>query len=142
MFIDSEPQFLSGYLIHVAIGSFDLNSSRDFYRDVVGATVFRSMHDRVTFGLHNLQLVCHLQNRLETDAHLSFYPRHFGLTFNDQVLFLSYAKRIVASYSHYVYSDVATRFADRPDEHKTFILQDPSGNFVEFKCYTNENSAF
>ena len=142
MLFNSDPRFLSGYLVHVAVGSYDLNASRDFYRDVVGATVFRFMHDRVTFGLHNLQLVCHLQNRLDMDAHSSFYPRHFGLTFNDQVLFLSYAKRIVASNSQYVYSDIATRFADRPDEHKTFILQDPSGNFVEFKCYTNENSAF
>ena len=37
--------------------------------------------------------------------------------------------------------DPGLRFASTPHEHKTFMIVDPSGNVVEFKCYVlPENS--
>ena len=39
-------------LIHVAIPSYELDKSLNFYRDVIGATPFRILDDRVTFGFH------------------------------------------------------------------------------------------
>ena len=139
---DFSPTLSSGLLVHVAIPSFNLDDSLIFYRDVLGATPFRILEDRVTFGLHNLQLVCHLTNPEETQPSASFYPRHFGITILDESEFHQFYKKVVAYHSSFVYSELASRFSGRDDEHMTFILTDPSRNFVEFKHYSSPESSF
>ena len=34
-----------------------------------------------------------------------------------------------------VFADVSTRFEAMAEEHRTFVLLDPSGNLLEFKHY-------
>ena len=141
-FADFTPTLSSGLLVHVAIPSFNLEDSLIFYRDVFGATPSRILEDRITFGLHNLQLVCHLTTPAETQRTTSFYPRHFGVTIVDECAFNQFYKKVVAHYSSFVYSKLAKRFSGRDDEHMTFILIDPSGNFVEFKHYRTPEFSF
>ena len=133
---------MSGLLVHVAIPSHDLNQSLFFYRDVLGAHLSRTMSDRLTFALHNLQLVCHLSDPPDQMQKPSFYPRHFGLTFFDPELFDSFYNRILVNFPDFIYAKKAIRFGGRLDEHQTFILLDPSKNFVEFKHYNDPGSSF
>ena len=126
----------------MAIPSYDLNQSLFFYRDVLGAHLSRTMSDRLTFALHNLQLVCHLSDPLDQTQKLSFYPRHFGLTFFDSELFDIFYNRILVDFPNFIYAKKAIRFGGRLDEHQTFILLDPSKNFVEFKHYSDPGSSF
>tara|TARA_A100001015_G_scaffold319155_1_gene441213 strand:+ start:2253 stop:2684 length:432 start_codon:yes stop_codon:yes gene_type:complete len=137
-----QPSLSSGMLIHVAIPSYELDKSLNFYRDVIGATPFRILDDRVTFGFHNLQLVCHLTNRNDNQPNSGFYPRHFGITFIEHTEYQQFYKSVLAQYGSFVYSSLSSRFSGRSDEHMTFILQDPSSNFVEFKHYLSPNSSF
>ena len=126
----------------MAIPSYDLNQSLFFYRDVLGAHLSRTMSDRLTFALHNLQLVCHLSDLPDQPQKLSFYPRHFGLTFFDSELFDIFYNRILVNFPNFIYAKKAIRFGGRLDEHQTFILLDPSKNFVEFKHYSDPGSSF
>ena len=126
----------------MAIPSYDLNQSLFFYRDVLGAHLSRTMCDRLTFALHNLQLVCHLSDPPDQTQKLSFYPRHFGLTFFDQELFGIFYDRILVDHPQFIYAKKAIRFSGRLDEHQTFILLDPTKNFVEFKYYIDPGSSF
>lgn len=126
----------------MAIPSYDLNQSLFFYRDVLGAHLSRTMSDRLTFALHNLQLVCHLSDPTDQTQQLSFYPRHFGLTFFDSELFDIFYNRILVNFPNFIYAKKAIRFGGRLDEHQTFILLDPSKNFVEFKHYNDPGSSF
>jgi extradiol dioxygenase family protein len=36
----------------------------------------------------------------------------------------------------------AVRFANTPHEHQTFMVADPSGNVVEFKCYVRPENSY
>ena len=126
----------------MAIPSYDLNQSLFFYRDVLGAHLSRTMSDRLTFALHNLQLVCHLSDPPDQTQKPSFYPRHFGLTFFDSELFDIFYNRILVNFPNFIYAKKAIRFGGRLDEHQTFILLDPSKNFVEFKHYNDPGSSF
>lgn len=137
-----QPDVSSGLLIHVAIPSYELEESLSFYRDVLGATPSRILDDRVTFGFHNLQLVCHLADPDDIQPSEGFYPRHFGITFIDHTEYHQFYKSVLAHHGSFVYSELTFRFSGRPDEHMTFILKDPSGNYVEFKHYLSQELAF
>lgn len=137
-----EPDHNSEILIHIAIKAYDLEKAKSFYCEIIGATAFRIMEDRITFGLKNLQLVCHLTKEGELVKKASFYPDHFGFTFRNKAAYDKYYDRITKSYEKHVYKFETIRFKGRDDEHKTFILLDPSDNFIEIKCYLKNHKSF
>ena len=51
-------------------------------------------------------------------------------------------KRIINKFKEHVHKLETLRFKDRADEHRTFILLDPSNNFIEIKCYLKNHSSF
>jgi extradiol dioxygenase family protein len=131
----------AGYIAHVAVPCRDLAEAAHWYAEVLGAQPVRILHDRVTFSFGGvLQLVCHLERR-QIEANPRAYPRHHGLTFMSMADF----DRL---YAHVEKLGVAflgkpgLRFADTPHEHKTFMIVDPSGNVVEFKCYVQPENSY
>ena len=122
------------YIAHVAVPCHDLQETARWYAEVLGAQPMRILHDRVTFSFGGtLQLVCHLERRA-IEVSPRAYPRHFGLTFLDMEDF-NRMKRHVERPGVKILVPAATRFANTDHKHQTFILVDPSGNVVEFKCY-------
>jgi len=136
------PDFKDDLIIHIAIKAYNLEEAKSYYEDVIGAKPFRIMSDRVTFGLKNLQLVCHLSRQNPDEEKVSFYPNHFGLTFRNKKDYVGYYARILSYHKQHVYKFETCRFKGRPDEHKTFVLKDPSGNFIEIKCYQANYASF
>ncbi len=134
--INLQPTIDHGYLVHIAIKSYNLADSKDFYCNCIGATVFRELNDRITFGILNIQLVTHLTKNNDFSTSASFYPNHFGLTFLSQELIEAMYEKSLAYNIKSIYSKLDYRFKGRKDEHMTFSLIDPSQNFVEFKYYT------
>ena len=134
--IDLLPTIDQGYLVHIAIKSYNLSESKDFYSNCIGATVFRELDDRITFGILNIQLVTHLTYDKDLSKSPSFYPNHFGLTFLSQDRIEAMYEKSLAYNIKSIYSKIDYRFKGRQDEHMTFSLIDPSKNFVEFKYYT------
>lgn len=138
--LDNTPVTGSGYIAHVAVPCRDLAEAARWYAEVLGAQPVRILHDRVTFSFGGvLQLVCHLERRAVA-ANPRAYPRHHGLTFlrmEDYDRLYGHVGKLGIPFL----GRPGLRFASTPHEHKTFMIVDPSGNVVEFKCYVlPENS--
>src|SRR3954468_8318615 len=125
-----------GYIAHVAVPCRDLEATARWYAEVLGARPVRILKDRVTFNFGGvLQLVCHLERRAAEDNPRA-YPRHHGLTFlrmEDYTRMKQHVEKLEVKFL----ARPAVRFPNSAHEHQTFMLADPSGNVVEFKCYVD-----
>lgn len=130
-----------GYIAHVAVPCRDLDEAARWYAEVLGAQPVRILEDRVTFSFGGvLQLVCHLERRA-IEANPRAYPRHHGLTFlrmEDFDRLQEHVERLSIPFL----GRPGLRFANTPHEHKTFMVVDPSGNVVEFKCYVRPENSY
>ena len=122
-------------VFHLAIPASDLDEAQRFYVTMLGCKLARRYPDRITLDFFGDQLVCHLT---ETGAArpepLSLYPRHFGVTFHDASEFDALHYCAVIRKIPF-FRDIATRFDGMAEEHRTFVLVDPSDNLLEFKHY-------
>ena len=139
--LDNTPVTGGGYIAHVAVPCRDLAEAARWYAEVLGAQPVRMLHDRVTFSFGGvLQLVCHLERR-SVEANPRAYPRHHGLTFlrmEDFTRLRTHVERLGIQFL----GKPGLRFANTPHEHKTFMVVDPSGNVVEFKCYVQPENSY
>ena len=120
-------------VFHLAIPVHDLAAAEYFYVDLLGCKLARRYPDRITLDFFGDQLVCHLTEGAPATPG-SLYPRHFGVTFRDPADFealhaLALTRKVP------FFSDVSIRFEAMVEEHRTFVLLDPSGNLLEFKHY-------
>jgi uncharacterized protein len=123
----------TGDVFHLAIPVYDLDAAQHFYVSLLGCKLARRYPDRITLDFFGDQLVCHLTEGTPS-APASLYPRHFGVTFRDAADFDALHACAVTRKIPF-YSDVSTRFEALVEEHRTFVLLDPSGNLLEFKHY-------
>jgi uncharacterized protein len=120
-------------VFHLAIPVHDLDEAQDFYVTQLGCKLARRYDDRITVDFFGDQLVCHLTPG-EPAAPESLYPRHFGVTFREATDFEAlHACATLRKIPFYL--DVSKRFEGLVEEHRTFVLVDPSGNLLEFKNY-------
>jgi uncharacterized protein len=139
--LDNTPITAGRYIAHVAVPCRDLEEAARWYEEVLGAQPVRRLKDRVTFSFGGvLQLVCHLERRA-TEPNPRAYPRHHGLTFLRMEDF-STMKDHVAKLGVKFLVRPAVRFAGSAHEHQTFMVVDPSGNVVEFKCYVRPENSY
>ena len=139
--LDNTPALAGRYIAHVAVPCRDLQEAARWYSEVLGAQPVRILKDRVTFSFGGvLQLVCHLERRsIETNPRA--YPRHFGLTFLKLDDFTGMRDHVAALGIKFLVKP-ALRFGKTPHEHHTFMIVDPSGNVVEFKCYLESENSY
>lgn len=142
-------------LFHLAIPAYDLEQAREFYVTQLGCKLARSYADRITLDFFGDQLVCHLTepppaagtvdgaDAVDAAARpiLSLYPRHFGVTFEAERDFDD-VYRLVVQRKVRLFRDVSTRFEGLVEVHRTFVLQDPSDNLVEFKHYRDKRMMY
>jgi extradiol dioxygenase family protein len=129
------------YIAHVAVPCRDLAEAGRWYAEVLGARPVRILKDRVTFSFGGvLQLVCHLERRAMVHNPRA-YPRHHGLTFLRMEDF-SRLKNHIEKLGVKFLVRPAVRFANSAHEHQTFMVVDPSGNVVEFKCYVRPECSY
>ena len=118
-----------------------LEETARWYAEVLGAQPVRVLKDRVTFSFGGvLQLVCHLERRAITPNPRA-YPRHHGLTFLRMDDFRRMRDHVLRLGIAFVMKP-AQRFANTAHEHETFMVADPSGNVVEFKCYLRPECSY
>jgi extradiol dioxygenase family protein len=139
--LNNTPLTGGGYIAHVAVPCRDLAEAARWYAEVLGAQPVRILHDRVTFSFGGvLQLVCHLERR-SVAANPRAYPRHHGLTFLRMEDFDRLQEHVEKLGIPFL-GRPGLRFASTPHEHKTFMVVDPSGNVVEFKCYVRPENSY
>jgi hypothetical protein len=113
----------------------DLDAAQHFYVTMLGCKLARRYPDRITLDFFGDQLVCHLTDTEDPrEKPPSLYPRHFGVTFRVAADFEALHECAVIRKISF-FADVSTRFEAMAEEHRTFVLLDPSGNLLEFKHY-------
>jgi len=122
-------------VFHLAIPTHDLDVAQDFYVTKLGCKLARRYNDRITLDFFVDQVVCHLTPGEPAEPE-SLYPRHFGVTFRAAADFEALHACAVARKISF-YSDVSLRFEGLVEEHRTFVLVDPTGNLLEFKHYND-----
>ncbi len=129
------------HLFHLAIPVSDLEEARRFYVTKLGCRLARTYPDRITLDFFGDQVVCHLTEPEPRTGPLSLYPRHFGVTFRkrkdfDLLCDLAHLRKLL------FFHDVSTRFDGTAEVHRTFVLQDPFDNLLEFKHYQDPRMAY
>lgn len=132
---------MKDHLFHLAIPVSNLEQAREFYVTVLGCKLARTYPDRVTLDFFGDQVVCHLTEPEPRSRPLSLYPRHFGVTFRKRKEFdllydLAQLRKIP------FFRDMSIRFGGMAEEHRTFVLQDPFDNLIEFKHYVDPRMAY
>lgn len=131
---------MSNSLFHLAFPIYDIEETIRFYVDGLGCRVGRRSQQAITLGLAGHQLVGHMVTE-ETPAQKGIYPRHFGLVLLSQEDWQALADRAKAKGLSF-YQQPRVRFPGARIEHRTFFLEDPSQNLLEFKHYTHESAIF
>ena len=127
-------------LFHLAFPIHDIEETIRFYVDGLGCTVGRRSKQALTLNLAGHQLVGH-HTVDHAPRQKGIYPRHFGLTFLSQEDWQALVDRAKARGLSF-YQQPRVRFLGTRIEHRTFFLEDPSHNLLEFKHYTHESAIF
>ena len=130
---------MSRAIFHLAFPVTDLAAAKTFYVDGLGCTLGRETDSAVILGLAGNQIVAHLTK--EPSAQKGIYPRHFGLVFTNEKDWQALADRAKAKGLTF-YQEPRRRYEGKPTEHRTFFLEDPSRNLLEFKWYRYESAVF
>ena len=131
---------MSPSLFHLAFPVHDLGATKQFYVEGLGCTLGRESATAITLGLAGNQLIGHLEPD-EGPVQRGIYPRHFGLVFLEQSDWEALAERARQQGLSF-YQQPRVRFSGMRIEHRTFFLEDPSRNLLEFKHYTHESAIF
>ena len=127
-------------LFHLAFPVTDIAQTKNYYADGLGCTVGRENEKSVILNLYGHQLVAHV-----TDAHvetqMGIYPRHFGLVFTDEHDWEALRDR-AQTHQLKFYVPPKCRFEGSVLEHRTFFLEDPFSNLMEFKFYRCPEAIF
>ncbi len=126
-------------IFHLAFPVTDLNAAKKFYVEGLGCTLGRESDSALILGLAGNQIVAHLTK--EPVAQKGIYPRHFGLVFTNETDWQALADRAKAKGLKF-YQEPRHRFPGQRTEHRTFFLEDPSSNLLEFKHYAHESAIF
>lgn len=117
----------------------DLETTKKFYVEGLGCTLGRQSDSAMILGLAGNQIVAHLVK--ESMEQKGIYPRHFGLVFTSEKDWQALVERAKAKGLKF-YQEPRHRYPGQRTEHRTFFLEDPSHNLLEFKHYTHESAIF
>jgi len=127
-------------LFHLAFPVTDIEQTKQFYGNGLGCEIGRESRQALILNLYGHQLVAHLTNEPLTPQK-GIYPRHFGLIFSAQPDWEALLDRAQQRQLTF-YEQPKLRFPGKLTEHRTFFLQDPFYNIMEFKFYRHSEAIF
>lgn len=128
------------FIFHLAFPIKNIETAKKFYGDILGAKVGRENPLAIILNFYGHQLVGHITEEDLTPPK-NIYPRHFGIIFNQESDFEDLLTRC-QKHNLEFYQPLKSRFKGELTEHKTFFLQDPFYNILEFKYYVNYEAIF
>jgi uncharacterized protein len=126
-------------ILHLSLPVRDLESSRDFYVDVLGCELGRQREQFIEVWFFGMQVTLHERPAQVLGAGEQGV-RHFGVTLDPAELDALLA-RLAASGVEWL-DPVSTDYAGTPREQTKAKLLDPSGNVIELKTYVDPRTAF
>lgn len=127
-------------VFHLAFPVHDLKAAKRFYVEGLGCLLGRESDSAVTLQLGGHQIVAQLSS-VPLERQKGIYPRHFGLIFTSRDDWQALADLANAKGLPF-FQQPRVRYAGTRIEHRTFFLEDPSHNLLEFKHYTYESAIF
>jgi uncharacterized protein len=127
-------------IFHLAFPISDIAKAKAYYVDGLGCILGRENPQALILNLYGHQLVAHTTKEPLT-RQPTIYPRHFGLIFTLEIdwkalLDMALSKQLLFR------EEAKNRFAGTPLEHRTFFLEDPFYNLMEFKYYRHAEAIF
>lgn len=127
-------------LFHLAFPVTDIAKTKTYYIDGLGCTPGRENPQAIILNLYGHQLVAHLSKEPLTPQR-TIYPRHFGLIFTQEQDWEKLVER--AKQKQLLFRETPKdRFVGSTLEHRTFFLEDPFYNLMEFKYYRHPEAIF
>jgi extradiol dioxygenase family protein len=122
---------------HLSIPALDLDATQRWYVEGLGCVAGRRSAHALILDLGGHQLVVQRTDPASLgEQQRGIYPRHFGLVFAELASWQALLERSKAA--GLVFGvDPKLRFAGEALEHHTFFLIDPTGNWLEFKHYSD-----
>lgn len=127
-------------LFHLAIPVDDIAQAKEFYCDRLGAKAGRETNQAIILDFYGHQVVGHVTPDPMV-RQKSIYPRHFGLVFTAEQDWFDLCQRVQAQGLEFHLAP-KLRFAGELTEHRTFFLEDPFHNYLEFKWYRHPEAIF
>lgn len=126
-------------LFHLAFPVADIALTKAFYVEGLGCEAGRESPHSVILNLYNHQIVAHKTEDLIPQK--GIYPRHFGLVFLQETDWEGLLNRALTQGLTF-YQQPKRRFPGTSLEHRTFFLEDPFFNRLEFKYYCHPSAIF
>jgi uncharacterized protein len=133
-------------IFHLAFLVEDLDSTRRFYRDLLGCREGRSTDTWVDFDFFGHQISAHVSRERpapqpcgQVDGVVVPIP-HMGAVLS-WAEFEELSRRLEAAGVAWVIAPTI-RYRGLPAEQATMFLLDPSGNALELKAYRDDSSVF
>lgn len=127
-------------IFHLAFPVTNIAEAKAYYAEGLGCQVGRENAKSVILNLYGHQLVAHLTEE-PFAVQKGIYPRHFGLVFTAEADWNNLLERAQHQNLQF-YQTPKHRFIDTPLEHRTFFLEDPFHNLMEFKFYAYPSAIF
>lgn len=127
-------------LFHLAFPVSDLKAAKKFYVGGLGLKAGRESAHSLILNFHGHQIVAQLSAE-KPRTQKGIYPRHFGLVFSERKEWERLLRRAKKKNLRF-YQKPRVRYEGLSVEHRTFFLQDPSGNLLEFKHYSKPAAVF
>ena len=130
---------------HLAIPVTDLEESKRFYRNLLGAKIGRFSDTWIDFDFFGHQLVCHLSpasiSEISNPVDQEDVPvPHYGVVL-DWNQFEAIIKQLEEKKINF-FIKPTIRFKGEVGEQAIAFLKDPSGNAIEFKSFRNMDNLF
>ena len=125
---------------HLAFPVTDIAQTKAYYADGLGCGIGRESKVSVILNVYDHQLVAHVTDQVLTPQN-SIYPRHFGLVFSEEQDWEALRDRAQTKQLSF-HVKPKRRFEGSVLEHRTFFLEDPFHNLLEFKFYCHEEAVF
>ena len=137
---------MSAMPFHLAFPILDIESTRRFYRDMLGCEIGRETDKWIDFNFFGHQLSAHM-NPGECESQTTSIVdgkavplRHFGAILEWDKWHDLAAK--LKNHNVQFIIEPGIRFAGKPGEQATFFIIDPSGNGLEFKAFKDMRKVF
>lgn len=130
---------------HLSLPCFDVDSTKDFYANKLGAEVGRSGINWVDIDLYGNQITFTKSGRFDFNyQNYSFEGKilpsfHFGVIVDITTWGKIYAR---VNASNIEVFDEITFLKGKNGEHISFFVKDPNDFMVEFKSFSQEENVF
>jgi hypothetical protein len=130
---------------HLAFPVSNLERTLKWYTEILGCSVGRQSDKWIDFNLYGHQIVGHLADKLNlsntNNVDGEEVPiRHFGVILTYDKWGELVAKLKKENVNFLIKPQI--RFKGIKGEQKTFFIEDPDGNALEFKAFKNDSNIF